>query len=112
MLLYLRDRLILGLIRCTYELGPFFHGHSFIEDVADYPGTLLKHEAPGTNRSFSLAADDDLVGLYVATDGAILANDEMTATDVADDLTIDLELTLSLQVPLHVQSCIDEGSRR
>src|SRR5215467_6565833 len=112
MLLYSRDRLVLGLIRCTYELSPFFHGHSFIEDVADYPGTLLKHEAPGTNHTFSLAADDDFVGLYVPTDGTILANDEMTATDVTDDLTIDLELTFGVQVTLHIEPCIDESSRR
>ena len=87
-LLDLFRRLFLPRVRRTYELSAFFHGHSFIEDVAHYTGTLLKHDAAGTNDTVRFAPDNSFVDLDITVNGTILPNHEMPATNVPDYLTI------------------------
>ena len=66
MIAHLCHRLILPLVRCAYELGALFDGYKFIEDVSHHSSTFLKHDPAGANDAFGLAADNDLVCLYIA----------------------------------------------
>jgi hypothetical protein len=69
-----------------------------VEDVALHARAIQQRDAVGPDDTFNPTANDHLIGCHTAIDRSVFAHNQASAADVAVDLAVDLQFTVTCKV--------------
>lgn len=79
------------------------YGEFFVINIAADLGAPFQPRVPAIDRSNHFAVDDDRLGIYVAHDGAVGANNKFLAGDITQDHTVESRVPIARDVSFDIE---------